>query len=253
MRGNKWTCADRTSIGPGPAPARDRAEHRTCAPNGTALARVRPGRALVRRGSPPQRCPRGTGAGGVVAAGGLRRAGDPAAEPAQTGCCGSSRVANGTGRFAVLAPAEPLLLGGDDDLAVHDQRGSRVVISGVDAEHPQVIARRTSRQPAVAWQTVAERQSGRSRWRGDAWRTQRSGTGAWTTFGSSRRPAVGPRCGWAPMPPPRKPRTGGSGWRRATRPGTPRTPTRLATEPVTAPSATGRPPAASAPAPVRPA
>jgi hypothetical protein len=37
------------------------------------------------------------------------------------------------------------LLGGDGDLAVHDQRGGRVVKSGVDAEHPQVIARRTSR------------------------------------------------------------------------------------------------------------
>jgi hypothetical protein len=54
-------------------------------------------------------------------------------------------VANGTGRFAVLAPAEPLLLGADGDLALHDQRGGRVVKSGVDAEHRQVIASRTSR------------------------------------------------------------------------------------------------------------
>src|SRR5450756_2375142 len=124
MRGNKWTGADRTSIGPGPAPARDRAEHRTCAPNGTALARVRLGRALVPRGSPPRRCPRGAG--------------------------------------------------GDGDLAVHDQRGGRVVKSGVDAEHPQVISRGKSRQAAVAWLTVAERPAGRWRGGGDAWRTQRS-------------------------------------------------------------------------------
>ena len=36
--------------------------------------------------------------------------------------------------LAVLAPAEPLLLGGGHDLAVDDQRRRRVVVDGVDAQ-----------------------------------------------------------------------------------------------------------------------
>ena len=38
--------------------------------------------------------------------------------------------------LSVLAPAEALLLRRRDDLAVHDERGRRVVIDRVDAEHP---------------------------------------------------------------------------------------------------------------------
>ena len=59
----------------------------------------------------------------------------PAARHQAADRSGVSQAEKGTGPLAVLAPAEPLLLGGRDHPAVDDQRRGRVVEQRIDAEY----------------------------------------------------------------------------------------------------------------------
>jgi hypothetical protein len=76
----------------------------------------------------------------------------------------------------VLAPAEPLLVGGGDDLTVYDDCGCRVMDDGLDPEnahaetavHTAVVSATTTTQRGAAWarQTLDELPVPTTKWSG---------------------------------------------------------------------------------------